>query len=102
MNISPDCDAEAQLTACRSTQKHARRLFPPVWTQKLLFQKKCSDTSIDPVLLFLYIAVVGTVQALYLSFELQLSLKLRLVCSNLKTIFYNVTKRHERQHLPSS
>ena len=33
MNISPDFDAEAQLTACRSTHKHAMRLFPPVGTQ---------------------------------------------------------------------
>ena len=33
MNISPDSDAKAQLTACRSTRKHAMRLFPPVWTQ---------------------------------------------------------------------
>ena len=35
MNISPDFDAEAQLTAWRSTHKHAMRLFPPVWTQKM-------------------------------------------------------------------
>ena len=36
MNISPDCVAEAQLAACSSTRKHAMRLFPPVWTQKIL------------------------------------------------------------------
>ena len=35
MNTSPDFDAKAQLTACRSTHKHAMRLFPPVWTQKI-------------------------------------------------------------------
>ena len=28
-----DSVAEAQLTACRSTRKHAMRLFSPVWTQ---------------------------------------------------------------------
>ena len=38
MNISPDFDAEAQLTACRSTHKHAMRLFPPVWTQNKFFR----------------------------------------------------------------
>ena len=37
MNISPDFDAEAQLTPCRSTHKHAMRLFPPVWTQNMFF-----------------------------------------------------------------
>ena len=36
MNISRDSDAEAQLTACRSTRKHVMRLFPPVWTQKYI------------------------------------------------------------------
>ena len=36
MNISPDFDAEAQLTPCRSTHKHAMRLFPPVWTQNII------------------------------------------------------------------
>ena len=40
MNISPDCVAEAQLATCRSTHKHAMRLFSPVWTQSHL--KKCS------------------------------------------------------------
>ena len=38
MNISPDFDAKAQLTACRSTYKHAMRLFPPVWTQSNLIE----------------------------------------------------------------
>ena len=33
MKISPDFDAKAQWTACRSTHKHAMRHFPPVWTQ---------------------------------------------------------------------
>ena len=37
MNISPDFDAKAQLTACRSTHKHAMRLFPPVWTQIIFY-----------------------------------------------------------------
>ena len=40
MNISPDSDAEAQLTACRSTRKHAMRLFPPVWTQSKGFSNR--------------------------------------------------------------
>ena len=36
MNISPDFDAEAQMTLCCSTHKHAMRLFPPVWTQNVV------------------------------------------------------------------
>ena len=38
MNISPDCVAEAQLAASRSARKHAMRLFPPVWAQRILFE----------------------------------------------------------------
>ena len=44
MNISPDFDAEAQLTACRSTHKHAMRLFPPVWTQNNMNYSKQNTT----------------------------------------------------------
>ena len=44
MNISPDSDAEAQLTACRSTRKHAMRLFPSVWTQSYFPAWQCSAT----------------------------------------------------------
>ena len=38
MNILPDCVVEAQLAACRPTRKHAMRLFPPVWTQRMFKQ----------------------------------------------------------------
>ena len=40
MNISPDFDAEAQLTAYRSTHKHAMRLFARLDTKRLVYLER--------------------------------------------------------------
>ena len=88
MNISPDFDAKAQLTACHSTHKHAMRLFPPVWTQKYI-QNRIFNFHTFSCFIFIFVCK-ASISSSFINCSTSFNLAIRFFCCSCNNIIFSV------------